>query len=690
MHGFLARGRCDGERRPWRVAGCVALTAVVAFGGAATIPANAQTDDFGFAGGTVREINPSGAWSWFEGPRAIHTDCELLVGSVSSSGMIEVSSAVLGSASTRIDQIGGPVESDDHNSPGLLELPDGKIASSWARHHKDSTVHNAERPASMWNWFDTTPITASIVTYANLAHLADEGRDGRLYNFFRGNTWQSIFSVSDDHGRSWSTPAPLLRKYGHRPYVVFDDDGSSRIDLATTEGHPRDYADGGVYHGFIQGNRIRRSDGRVVATTDFGIAPEELTLVHRPGQDQRAWTLDIAAPTASSPTTIVFSVRDLATGTPTHLRNRYHYATWDGAAWLSYPLAWAGDSLYQAEQFYTGGVAIDPADPSHVVLSTNVDPSTGLPWPPAPGRSVAAHQLFDGFTSDGGQTWQFQPITMTPEESNIRPVIPEPGASARSLLWMRGTYSSWLSYDTAVLAIVEGGPASECQAPLDSRGPTSFPGDFDGDGLVDWFDYRPGSAPETVSWGDGDRTSHSVSGTYEPQVHRAANGKDQIIWASPSASYVWRENGHRFSSRGVVHASGVELVSGDFDGDGVDDLFHYRPGTARDRIYWSDGTSTPLYVNGDYEPLAGDFTGDGIDDLLWYAPGAAADYYWRFTAEHSWSSSGARVGGSYTPAIGDIDQDGTDDIFWRRDGGGGYHWLHQAGQVPRVVSVPVR
>lgn len=685
----------DGRRRqrPARLpiigVGALALTIAVS-SGVAIAPAIAQSGDAGFAGGTVREINPSGAWSWFEGPRAILTECELLVGSVSSSGMIEVASASLASPATRIDQVGGPVEPDDHNSPGLVELPDGKVATAWTRHHKDGEIRNVERPGSMWNWFDTVPVVARGVTYANLSHLAAEGTNGRLYNFFRGNGWQAVSSHSDDHGRTWSEPATLIRKYAHRPYVVYDDDGTSRIDVATTEGHPRDYTLGtGIHHGYIEGDRIRRSDGVAVGTTGYGIAPEELTTVYTPAPDERAWTLDIVTPSESSPTTIVFSVRDLAPDTPSHRRNRYMYATWDGARWQVQPLAWAGASLYDAEEFYTGGVAIDPSDPTHVVLSTNVDPATGLPMLPAPGRTEATHQLYDGFTSNGGASWTFRPITATAYESNLRPIIPDASSGARSLLWMQGTYTSYLNYDTAVMAIVDGQPSSSCPAPLDPTGPYGFPGDFDGDGRTDWFDYHPGSAPDTVFWGDGDRTTHAVNGTYEPQVSRAADGRDRIIWASERSSYSWTELDHGFASARITHASGVRLVAGDFDGDGVDDLFHYRAGRARDRIYWSDGTSTPLYVNGHYQPLAGDFTGDGVDDLLWYAPGPAADYYWRFDGRQGWTSDSTRISGTYAPAIGDIDENGTDDIFWRRDVGGGFQWLHTEAQLPRPVSVPI-
>ncbi len=653
--------------------------------------AAAQVGGDGFAGGTVEELNPSGAWSWFEGPRAMHTDCELLVGSVSTAGLIDVSTTALETGATRVDHIGGPVESDDHNSPGLTDLPDGKIAAAWSRHHQDVEIHNVERPGAMWNWYETVSVTASQrVTYSNLVRLSSEGISGRLYNFFRGNGFDSIFSFSDDQGRTWSDPATLIRKYRNRPYVVFDDDGESRIDLATTEGHPREYTQGtGVFHGYVEDGFIRRSNGTVVGTVDFGVAPEELTRVYQQTADERAWTIDVTTPTVSAPATIVLSVRDLATGTADHRRNRYLYATYNGGSWVVNELAWAGDSLYPSEQYYTGGVAIDPADPTHVVVSTNVDPITGNRLPPAPGRTVAAFELFDGFTSDGGATWTFQPITGNSSESNIRPVIPDPGVAARSLVWLQGSYASYLSYTTRVMGIVEGTASGSCPPPLETDRAEAFPGDFDGDGRTDWFDYQPGSAPDVVHWGDGDRTSTAVNGRYDPQLRRGADGRDQIYWTSPGASYRWLENAHGFSTASIPHASAVELQVGDFDGDGVDDVFHYRPGTASDRIYWSDGTSTPLRVNGDYRPVVGDFTGDGFDDILWYAPGATADYYWRFLPGHRWTSHATGISGRYEPAVGDIDENGTDDIFWRRSNGGGYQWRHATGTTPRPTSVPV-
>ncbi len=51
-------------------------------------------------------------------------------------------------------------------------------------------------------------------------------------------------------------------------------------------------------------------------------------------------------------------------------------------------------------------------------------------------------------------------------------------------------------------------------------------------------------------------------------------------------------------------------------------------------------TSTSPSVYGTYEPFTGDFDGDGIDDIFWYAPGTAADtIWWNTTTRASFAAS---------------------------------------------------
>jgi hypothetical protein len=112
-------------------------------------------------------------------------------------------------------------------------------------------------------------------------------------------------------------------------------------------------------------------------------------------------------------------------------------------------------------------------------------------------------------------------------------------------------------------------------------------------------------------------------------------------------------------------------VAGDFDGDGRTEILWYAPGSGADPHWewngsgWSNQTRT---INGTYKPLVGDFDGDGNDDLLWYAAGKGADFYWYGTDSGSFASVGTRIDGTYGPLIGDLDGNGGDDIFWYAKG----------------------
>jgi Cysteine-rich secretory protein family/FG-GAP-like repeat len=108
-------------------------------------------------------------------------------------------------------------------------------------------------------------------------------------------------------------------------------------------------------------------------------------------------------------------------------------------------------------------------------------------------------------------------------------------------------------------------------------------------------------------------------------------------------------------------------LSGDFDGNGFDDVFTYGPGTQGDELWFGQASHemhrASVSVSGQYRPVAGDFNGNGRTDILWYAPGPTADYLWQWNGT-AWSSTTKTVKGTYTPRAGDFDGDGVDDILW--------------------------
>lgn len=160
------------------------------------------------------------------------------------------------------------------------------------------------------------------------------------------------------------------------------------------------------------------------------------------------------------------------------------------------------------------------------------------------------------------------------------------------------------------------------------------------------------------------------------------DGRDDVFWyrAGDESDPLWLGAANRVFVHGIApNVQGTyRTTAGDFDGDGVADVLFHAKGTAPDAIWNGDGAggfiqSKPkdldgqeVNVQGDYEPLAGDFDGDGVDDVFWYAAGAAADSLWYGRGANRFESVDVAVNGTYLPVTGDFDGDDCTDILWFR------------------------
>ena len=134
-------------------------------------------------------------------------------------------------------------------------------------------------------------------------------------------------------------------------------------------------------------------------------------------------------------------------------------------------------------------------------------------------------------------------------------------------------------------------------------------------------------------------------------------------------------------------------IVGDFDGDGHDDVMWYVSGSGQDFL-WSgkdrnDASQadrfdvSTLPISGDYTPFTGDFNGDGRDDIMWYAPGTNQDSVWYFTGRGTFDSVNVNINARYKALVADFDAtDGirADDIFFYNDSAS-YLWTANANET---------
>ena len=159
----------------------------------------------------------------------------------------------------------------------------------------------------------------------------------------------------------------------------------------------------------------------------------------------------------------------------------------------------------------------------------------------------------------------------------------------------------------------------------------------------------------------------------------------------------------------VVHRGGTttpftagaiptKIVSGQFDADPGGEAILYSYGTAApDGLLQIDAsgsgvttTEAPLQIGGAFQPVVGDFDGNGIDDVLWYAPGTARDYLWTFDAAGAHTSRRVQVDGAYRPSALDADGDGRTDVLWYGPGSRPDRlWLMGPGAVPTTKALTI-
>ncbi len=206
------------------------------------------------------------------------------------------------------------------------------------------------------------------------------------------------------------------------------------------------------------------SDGKVVGRLSKAgvskIAAWDFTKVFAGGADNVCWIDDVRLDPEGKPR-VIFSVKKdgRGAGGKGGLDMRFHYGRWDGSAWRTHEMAYAGSRLYAYEADYTGLAVLDRQRPGVVYISTNADPVSGKPLVSA-ADSRRHYELFRGITNDAGKTWRWEPLTANSTVDNLRPIVPRWRDPRTILVWMRGRYChNRGEWTTAVVATILPPPA---------------------------------------------------------------------------------------------------------------------------------------------------------------------------------------------------------------------------------------
>ncbi|MFI9838808.1 FG-GAP-like repeat-containing protein [Nonomuraea sp. NPDC051941] len=230
------------------------------------------------------------------------------------------------------------------------------------------------------------------------------------------------------------------------------------------------------------------------------------------------------------------------------------------------------------------------------------------------------------------------------------------------------------------------------------------PADFDGDGKDDIVTFTHGAnadvyvAKSTGTAFDGTSVKwhdyFALSGEVPLTGDFTGDGKDDVVTFTQGSNadvYVAPSTGTGFGAAAKWHdffaPSGEIPAVGDFDGDGKDDIVTFTRGTAND-VYVALSTGTGFgtgvkwhdwfALNGEF-PAVGDVNGDGKDDLIVFTQGSTNDVYVA-TSTGTGFNAAVKAHDNFAlageqPRIADVNGDGKDDIVTFTNNGLGDVWV---------------
>ncbi len=208
------------------------------------------------------------------------------------------------------------------------------------------------------------------------------------------------------------------------------------------------------------------------------------------------------------------------------------------------------------------------------------------------------------------------------------------------------------------------------------------------------------------------RVLPGVNGSYTPVIGDfVGDDRDEILWTAPGSglAFMWRFDGNARGGAVSIDSAALSVpstVTTAFVLDHgeirltKDEVFFYAAGTSPDSVkhfsWGSTGgisvTSRPVTVNGLYQPITGDFDGNGFDDVFWYRPGPIPDSIW-LTEGNSERSTSHRivetpVSGTYEVVSGNFKGSPERHEIAFHKSGAGTDYLWTFGEDGRYVSEP--
>jgi hypothetical protein len=417
----------------------------------------------------VNTITGKGAWCWFADPRAVYYENQS--GTIRSTyiGYIDVHGNI---KATQIDHLTNKTsevlirswfQPDDHNNPTFLVLPDERVMIFYSRHTDEPCFYYriSRKPGDISTLGKEIRLeTDDNTTYPSPFILSDD--PDHIYLCWRGIGWHPTIARltmpdKEDKVRFDWGPYQILQSQeggrGVRPYAKYMSNGKDKIYLAYTTTHPDNQSVNYIYFNYIDINTYELKDikGQKLAEVGSGILHNvEATADYRKSYPDavaedspyRNWLWEISVTDEEKP---VIAVVRISEDKSSH---EYYHVRWTGTEWRKTFLSHAGGHFHQTpdlEKCYSGGMAIDKADPSIIYGSV-----------PVKGKHGLVYELRKFTVTSQGTVAFTEQLTYDSPKNNIRPFVITNKGKNPQMVWMNGDYYDWIvssarpGYPTAI------------------------------------------------------------------------------------------------------------------------------------------------------------------------------------------------------------------------------------------------
>jgi hypothetical protein len=280
--------------------------------------------------------------------------------------------------------------------------------------------------------------------------------EGKLYNFFRdGLNFNPSFITSTDEGLTWGNRTHFISndvEGFQRPYARYLQVNANTIGVSYTDAHPRRFGNNLYYFEFSNNTFFNVDGSKIKSLTDGPLKSSQAEKIFAGSNTKNKPLVNESVPSSAWTCAMAKDKNDNPyIGYTLYLNDsdhRFRIASWDGEKWIDREIAYAGKCLYKVESSYTGLMAFDPNDPTHVFISTDVNPSTGEDL-------KGNHEIYSAKigVNDNISSIKWKALTKNSTYRNIRPIVVA-NEGYKVLLWLYGPWYNYFNYDVNVIGVI--------------------------------------------------------------------------------------------------------------------------------------------------------------------------------------------------------------------------------------------